>query len=76
MLKSERRLYSVLITRRLWPSENPNLPPTIQFEHLLKAVLFSYRFSALGDMELSTWDEIDMEAICASLIDQVSATMY
>ncbi|GJJ14592.1 hypothetical protein Clacol_008858 [Clathrus columnatus] len=61
---------TVLVTRKLWPAENPNLPPTVQFEHLLIAALFSYRYPAMGDMELSTWDKTDMEAICASLIDQ------
>lgn len=63
---------SLLISRQLWPSVNPNLPPTIQFEHLLIVVLSAYRYSALGDMDLSSWDKVDMEAICASLIDQVT----
>lgn len=61
---------TLLISRQLWPPNNSNLPPTLQFEHLLIAVLFAYRYSALGDMDLSSWDKVDMEAICASLIDQ------
>ena len=66
-----RRSYSVLLSRILWPPDKDNQPPTIQFEHLLTAVRFSYRYSAIGDMNLSTWDRVDMEALCASLIDQV-----
>jgi hypothetical protein len=63
--------FSILIARTQWPPDNPGLPPTIQLEHLLAAVCLSYRHSAVGDMELWTWDKVDMEALCASLIDQV-----
>lgn len=61
---------AILVARRLWPPEKAGQPPTIQFEHLLAAVRLSYRYSAIGDLELSTWDIVDMEALCASLIDQ------
>ncbi|KAF8512679.1 hypothetical protein BU17DRAFT_96092 [Hysterangium stoloniferum] len=61
---------TILIARTLWPPDNTGLPPTIQLEHLLAAVRLSYRYSAVGDMELWTWDKVDMEALCASLIDQ------
>ncbi|KIJ37095.1 hypothetical protein M422DRAFT_781953 [Sphaerobolus stellatus SS14] len=58
---------AVLISNILWPD---NSRKTVRLEHLLVAVRFSFRYSAMGDMDLSTWDLLDIEALCASLIDQ------
>jgi hypothetical protein len=64
---------SFLISRALWPpAPESNTPPQIQLDLLLTAVQYSYRYSAIGDMDLSTWDIPDIEALCASLIDQVN----
>ena len=63
--------HSILLSRKLWPPDSNGQPPTIQFEQLLTAVRLSYRYSAIGDMDLSTWNQADMEALCASLVDQV-----
>ncbi|KAF8470364.1 hypothetical protein JB92DRAFT_3135155 [Gautieria morchelliformis] len=61
---------AIVLSRNLWPPEKIGQPPTIQFEQLLTAIRLSYRYSAIGDMDVSTWDQVDMEALCASLVDQ------
>ncbi|KAF8529506.1 hypothetical protein JB92DRAFT_3106767 [Gautieria morchelliformis] len=63
---------AIVLSRNLWPPEKIGQPPKIQFEQLLIAIRLTYRYSAIGDMDVSTWDQVDMEGLCASLVDQAS----